>query len=85
MNHTTRGGMVHYIGHSELSLAGHPRNLEVLLSLFQPEGVDYVHHITASTPGFENLTTSLSLILEATPSGIQFFKRSYKITRPPQS
>ena len=36
-----------------------PRNLEVLLTLFQPEGADYVHHITASTPGFENLTTSL--------------------------
>ena len=38
----------------------HPRNLEVLLTLFQPEGADYVHHITASTPGFENLTTSLA-------------------------
>jgi hypothetical protein len=37
----------------------HPRNLEVLLTLFQPEGGDYVHHITASTPGFENLTTAL--------------------------
>ena len=35
------------------------RNLEVLLTLFQPEGADCVHHITASTPGFENLTTSL--------------------------
>ena len=45
----------------ELSLAGllGPWNLEVLLTLFQPEGVDYVHHITASTPEFENLTTSL--------------------------
>ena len=36
-----------------------PQNLEVLLTLFQPEGVDYVHHITATTHGFENLTTSL--------------------------
>ena len=35
------------------------RGLEVLLTLFQPEGADFVHHITASTPGFENLTTSL--------------------------
>ena len=23
-------------------------------------GADYAHHITASTPGFENLTTSLN-------------------------
>ena len=36
-----------------------PPELEVLLTLFQPEGADYVHQITASTPGFENLTTSL--------------------------
>ena len=47
-----------YIIRTELSLAG-VRNLEVLLTLFQPEGADYVHHITASTPRFENLTTSL--------------------------
>ena len=33
----------------------HPRNLGVLLTLFQSEGADYTHHIT----GFENLTTSL--------------------------
>ena len=52
---------------AELSLAGvlgvlwHPRNLEVLLTLFQPEGVDYAHHITSSTPGFGNLTTALQL------------------------
>jgi hypothetical protein len=32
---------------------------KVILTLFQPEGADYVHHTTASTPGFENLTTSL--------------------------
>ena len=31
----------------------------VLLTLFQPDGADYAHHITARTPGFENLTTSL--------------------------
>jgi hypothetical protein len=40
--------------------AGGAWNLEVLLTLFQPDGADYVHHITASTPGFENLTTSLN-------------------------
>ena len=44
---------------SELSLEGvlgvlyHPQNLEVLLTLFQPEGADYVHHITASTPALD--------------------------------
>ena len=30
-----------------------------LLTLFQSEGADYAHHINASTPGFENLRTSL--------------------------
>ena len=30
----------------------------VLLTLFQPEEGDYAHHVTASTPGFKNLTTS---------------------------
>ena len=40
-------------GGSERSLAGvlgvlyHPLNLGVLLKLFQPEGADYAHHITA--------------------------------------
>ena len=28
-------------------------------TLFQPEGADYVHYITAGTLGFENLSTSL--------------------------
>ena len=51
---------------AELSLAGvlgvlqHPRNLGVLFTLFQPEGADYAHHISASTPGFENLKTSFT-------------------------
>ena len=39
--------------------AGHPRNLGVLLTLFQPEGADYAHPIIASTLGFQNLTTAL--------------------------
>ena len=38
------------------------RNLGVLLTLFQPEVADYAHHITASTPGFENLMTALLMI-----------------------
>ena len=40
------------------------KNLGVLLTLFQPEGADYAHHITASTPGFGNLTTALQLEFE---------------------
>ena len=30
-----------------------------MLTLFQPRGTDHAHHITASTPGFENLKTPL--------------------------
>ena len=33
--------------------------LSDLLTLSQPGGADYAHHITTSTPGFKNLTTSL--------------------------
>ena len=36
-----------------------PPELGSLLTLFQPEGVDYAHHGTVSIPGFENLTTYL--------------------------
>jgi hypothetical protein len=36
--------------------------LGVLLTLFQPEGANYAHHITDSTPGFENLKTALILM-----------------------
>jgi len=36
-----------------------PPEFEVLLTLFQPEGADYAHPITAFTPGFQNLTTAL--------------------------
>ena len=44
----------------ELSLAGVlGRNVGVLLTIFQPEGADYAHHITGSTLGFGNLTTAL--------------------------
>ena len=32
-------------------------------SLYQPDGADYAHHITASIPRFENLTTSLLSVL----------------------
>ena len=33
--------------------------LRVHLTLFQPSGADYAHHITDCPPGFENLTASL--------------------------
>ena len=39
--------------------AWHPHIWVDQLTLFQPEGAEYAHHITVSTPGFENLTTSL--------------------------
>ena len=58
--------------YSELSLAGvlgvlqQPWNFGVLLTLFQPEGADYAHHTTASTPGFENLMTSLHRVAALT-------------------
>ena len=42
-----------------LGVLSHPRDLGVLLTLFQPEVADYAPKITASTPGFENLKTSL--------------------------
>ena len=35
----------------------------VQLTLFQPGGADYAHLITASPPGFENLTASLLMYL----------------------
>ena len=35
------------------------RNVWFQLTLFQPDGADYVHRITAFPPGFENLTASL--------------------------
>ena len=76
--------------YTELLLAGvlgllqHPQNLGVLLILFQPEGADYAHHITASTPGFENLTTALSmmqshLFLIGNLTGIHLGLRTYVI------
>ena len=34
-------------------------NLVCNFIIFQPEGAYYVHYITDSTPGFENLTTSV--------------------------
>ena len=37
----------------------HPQNLEVLITLLQPEWADYAHRPTASTPGFENLDISV--------------------------
>ena len=38
------------------------RNLGVQLTLLQPGGADYAHHITASPPGFENPVASLQNI-----------------------
>ena len=49
---------VHTSSHVILAL-WHPRNLGVLITLFQPEWADYAHRPTASTPGFENLDISV--------------------------
>ena len=48
-------------------VGGQGGNLGVQLTLFQPGGADYAHHITACPPGFEILAASMSLvqILEA--------------------
>ena len=36
-----------------------PPEFRSSVTLFQPEGANYAHHITVSTPGFGNLTTAL--------------------------
>ena len=49
-------------GVSSLGLLGvpwHPQILVDQLTLSQPEGADYVHHITTGTPGFSDLPTAL--------------------------
>ena len=50
--------------HICLSEQGYPPSLPQILAnqltQSQPWGTDYAHQITASTPGFENLTTSLT-------------------------
>ena len=53
-----------------LSLVGVLGNLEVLLTLFQPEEADYVHHITASTP---DLKTYLWFYVEARAEFKKYF------------
>ena len=64
----------------------HTINLEVLLTLFQPEGADYVHQITAGTHGFENLTTYLFFIcfahenLKKLPSKVQFYIFDFSVS-----
>ena len=47
--------------YSSYSIYVAPRNLGVQLTLFQPGGADYAHHITTCPPEFENLTASLIL------------------------
>ena len=50
--------------HSVMLLAGGQgaQNLQVQLTLFKSERVDYAHHITACPPRFRNLMASLSLV-----------------------
>ena len=47
-----------------MSLSGgqgdsHPESWITVITIFQPGGADYAHHITACPPRFENLTASL--------------------------
>ena len=49
-------------GHGDMRTGPH-KVLAATLTLFQPGGTDYAHRITASTPGFENLRTSLRIYL----------------------
>ena len=42
------------------------RNLRVQLTLLQPEGAVYAHHITASPPGFEIPVASLNCVCQST-------------------
>ena len=43
-----------------------------------PEGAYHVHHIIASTPEFENLTTSLPYMLDLSPPKCLSFRRPWK-------
>ena len=55
----SRNFIIHALSRAVISGGEHPWNLGVPLALFKPEGADYAHHISASTPGIKNLTTSL--------------------------
>ena len=48
---------------SELLLAGMPPEFESSVNPIPIQLAEYAHHITASTPGFENLTTSLHIAI----------------------
>ena len=48
--------LIIYIPVMPLAAKAHP---EFQLTLLQPGGPDYAHHITACPPGFENLVASL--------------------------
>ena len=52
--------------------------LGILLTLFQPEEADCAHHITASTPGFENLTTSLNTVCIINNNGAEITFITYQ-------
>ena len=48
------------------SLGVHPQILVDQLTLSQPGGADYAHHITTGTPGFSDLPTALSVCTSLT-------------------
>ena len=55
----------------------HPRNLGVLLTLFQPEGANYAHNITASTPAFKtpNYISGIHRFVTKILSKIDIYKK----------
>ena len=48
------------------------RNLGAQLTLLQPGGADYAHHITASPPGFENPAASLHVGVRVNASSVKY-------------
>ena len=55
-------------GLSSLGLLGmpwHPQIMADQLTITQPGGEDYAHHIATATPGFSDLPTALTSTLES--------------------
>ena len=58
--------LVQIAGLSESGVPGVTRQPQILtdqVTLFQPGGADYSHHITTGTPGFSDLPTALASTL----------------------
>ena len=71
-----------YAGLSSLGVPGVPWHTQILadqLTLFQPGGTDYAHLITTGTPGFSDLPTALSYLIEGAHwFFLEIFVRKFK-------